>query len=336
MSEADQPSPAMSEAGPLLPGTGARLAEARAAKQLSVAQVAEKLKLTVRQIEAIEAEDLARLPAAVFVRGFVRNYARLVELSPDALLGDSQPVAVATEKITAPSEGLRYETSPLRRWLVLPLVGMLLFMVLVAVLYAWLSQGEEAYVPDTPHVLPQASPPGPAVAPPPLLPPPEPAPAEGTPLTLPPPSAPEAPAVPAPPAPVSAPQPGPSPTPPPSALPKPPAPSPAPPRPAATEPARSPAAVPNAVAQPTEEVARGETGSVLQFVAEEDAWIEVVSADNRRFARLIRTGEQLALRGTPPFKLVVGNAARVRVSYKGRAIDTRPYIGDKVARMTLE
>jgi cytoskeleton protein RodZ len=40
--------------------------------------VAAKLKLTARQIEALEQEDFSHLPSEVFVRGFVRNYARLV------------------------------------------------------------------------------------------------------------------------------------------------------------------------------------------------------------------------------------------------------------------
>jgi cytoskeleton protein RodZ len=77
-------------------------------------------------------------------------------------------------------------------------------------------------------------------------------------------------------------------------------------------------------------------GAIVQFVAREDAWIEVVSGDNQRFNRLLRAGEQLALRGTPPFRLVVGNAANVQVAYRGKAVDLAPHIGDKVARVTLE
>jgi hypothetical protein len=34
--------------------------------------------------------------------------------------------------------------------------------------------------------------------------------------------------------------------------------------------------------------------------------------------------------------LVVGEAARVRLSYDGHSIDLTPFIGQKVARLTLE
>lgn len=64
---------------------GRTLAEARAARSLTVAEIAQQLKLSTSQIEALEAEAYDRLPGPVFVRGFVRNYARLLELDADAL-----------------------------------------------------------------------------------------------------------------------------------------------------------------------------------------------------------------------------------------------------------
>ena len=65
---------------------GRLLAEARAQKNLSVAEVAQQLKLSEGQVEALEADAYERLPGPVFVRGFVRNYARLVDLDADALV----------------------------------------------------------------------------------------------------------------------------------------------------------------------------------------------------------------------------------------------------------
>lgn len=69
---------------PDLPGV--RLAAARAGRGLSVADVAQQLKLSPVQVQALEADDYQRLPGAVFVRGFIRNYARLLQLDPAALL----------------------------------------------------------------------------------------------------------------------------------------------------------------------------------------------------------------------------------------------------------
>lgn len=71
--------------GAAVPRPGQALAEARAARNLSVADVATQLKLSVSQVVALEADAYDKLPGPVFVRGFVRNYARLLELDADAL-----------------------------------------------------------------------------------------------------------------------------------------------------------------------------------------------------------------------------------------------------------
>ena len=55
-----------------------------------------------------------------------------------------------------------------------------------------------------------------------------------------------------------------------------------------------------------------------------------------RFSKLVRAGSAESFSGEPPFKLVVGEAARVRMSYDGHVIDLTPFIGQKVARLTLE
>lgn len=65
---------------------GRTLAEARAARNLTLAEVAQQLKLSATQVEALEADAYDRLPGPVFVRGFVRNYARLLELDAEALV----------------------------------------------------------------------------------------------------------------------------------------------------------------------------------------------------------------------------------------------------------
>lgn len=64
---------------------GRVLSDARAAKGLAVAEVAAQLRLSASQVIALEADDYERLPGPVFVRGFVRNYARLLDLDPEKL-----------------------------------------------------------------------------------------------------------------------------------------------------------------------------------------------------------------------------------------------------------
>jgi cytoskeleton protein RodZ len=41
------------------------------------------------------------------------------------------------------------------------------------------------------------------------------------------------------------------------------------------------------------------------------------------------------VRGRPPFELVIGNAAHVRLTYDGNPVDLEPHIRGEVARLTL-
>jgi cytoskeleton protein RodZ len=70
---------------------GATLAAARQAHGLSVADVAEQMRISPRQVDAIESGRYGELPGAVFVRGFIRNYARLLKLDPVPLLHALEP-----------------------------------------------------------------------------------------------------------------------------------------------------------------------------------------------------------------------------------------------------
>ena len=78
--------PLRDDAPPPAASAGARLREAREAAGLSIDAVAQQLKLAPRQVKALEEDDFAQLPGRTFIRGFMRNYARLVRLDPDAVL----------------------------------------------------------------------------------------------------------------------------------------------------------------------------------------------------------------------------------------------------------
>ncbi|MBK7492555.1 MAG: helix-turn-helix domain-containing protein [Nitrosomonas sp.] len=65
---------------------GHLLRNARTAKGLSIDDVSWQLRLSAQQIEAIEKEDFEKLPGRTFLRGFIRNYANLVQLNPVPLL----------------------------------------------------------------------------------------------------------------------------------------------------------------------------------------------------------------------------------------------------------
>ncbi|HNH88193.1 MAG TPA: DUF4115 domain-containing protein [Thiobacillaceae bacterium] len=350
------------------PGFGARLREGREATGLAVAEVAAKLKLTSRQVEALEVEDLSHLPSPVFVRGFVRNYARLVGVDPDSLIAPVDLQASAAETITAPSAGVSISGGGLRRWVILPAIALLVFLVLVAILYQWLRQGEEAGVsqempppaaaapapapaaesqsvplPASAQVVPDGVPPAPADTPmaPATTPgqtvqsmPVQPAPGQTSPAAAP------APAVKPPPAP-AAPQAASVPPVPLPAVKPPVAPAPQGKSPAAAAPVAAAPQLPAALPSPqaaTAPVAEkpAARGHALRFEPAQDAWIQVVDGKGNRFSKLIHAGGSESFAGEPPFKLVVGEAAKVRMTYDGHVIDLTPFIGQKVARLTLE
>jgi cytoskeleton protein RodZ len=60
--------------------------QARLAKKLSVEDVSNAIHLSEKQIAALEANNFNALPEAVITRGFIRNYARFLELDDAPLL----------------------------------------------------------------------------------------------------------------------------------------------------------------------------------------------------------------------------------------------------------
>jgi cytoskeleton protein RodZ len=65
---------------------GKALREAREGMGLSVHDIANRIKFAPRQVEALEANDFNNLPQTTFLRGFVRSYARVLQLDEVALI----------------------------------------------------------------------------------------------------------------------------------------------------------------------------------------------------------------------------------------------------------
>jgi cytoskeleton protein RodZ len=87
---------------------GQVLAAQREAMGWTVEQVADQLKLAVRQVVALEAGDYAALPSPAVTRGFVRAYAKLVKVDPAPLVAqiaiDAPPeAAINTAAARRPS-----------------------------------------------------------------------------------------------------------------------------------------------------------------------------------------------------------------------------------------
>lgn len=65
---------------------GVILRDARELKGLTVTEVQEQTRISARYLEAMEQGDYHVLPTPVHVRGFLRNYARFLDLDPEPLL----------------------------------------------------------------------------------------------------------------------------------------------------------------------------------------------------------------------------------------------------------
>jgi cytoskeleton protein RodZ len=266
------------------PRPGHALAQAREQRGQSVAEVAQQLKLSPHQVEALEADDYERLPGPVFVRGFVRNYARLLNLDPQPLLSrlESPPATTSALNAVPHSQNIPFEGGRRARWQLLAAAVALLAAVVL--LFEWL-------LPEKPHA---PAPELPAAAP-------LPAPAAVASAVLDTPVAEAQPAAPPP-----------------------------------AEPLAAQAAAPTAPALPSPAPATA-GGAELRFVFERQSWVEVRDRNDRvLFSQLNPAGAVQTLQGTPPLNLVIGNAAGVKLSYKGKTVDLAPYTKTDVARLTLE
>jgi cytoskeleton protein RodZ len=117
---------------------GARLAAAREQAGMSLLQAAERLRLDVATLQALEAGQFETLGATVFVRGHLRHYAELVGLPLDEI----EAAYAASSAKLAPQPDLRRTTTlpgnaPSRAVSLPPLAALIGAIVLVLVALVW-------------------------------------------------------------------------------------------------------------------------------------------------------------------------------------------------------
>jgi cytoskeleton protein RodZ len=297
---------------PQPPTAGATLRSAREAAGLSVDDVAQQLKLAPRQVQALEEDDFQRLPGRTFARGFARNYARFVQLDPDAVLA-LMPASEAAPALERPSfaaarrpmgeipveRAIRRTGAP--RALILLLV---LVVVGAAAYYEYSRQGANARREST-----ATSSAAPAAATRALT-----TPGTGSTTTvLPNPVAESAPATSGAPAPAG------------EAAPAAPV--------AGTDGSAAPAT--GAGATTTAAAKASDPALVLTFKG--TSWAEVKDASGRVILQMTGgAGMTQTVTGVPPLELALGNAPDVAVTFRGQALDLAPYTRGVVARVGLK
>ena len=302
---------------------GGALRIAREKQGLSLNDVASKLKISNKQIEAIEADDFAALPESTIVRGFIRNYAKLLKLEADPLL-DAYNVLVPNKQPLAfmlkPSSTMKvtgYKKPKTGRYIAL----IVLFILALA---AWLFY--QHYIEKPSPTAPTANAEKLESLPQQALPaaerveqPAEVAPAGDvaptTEITLPPPASGDV--------------------------------SGANPYPATTslnatemQPAATSSATQNAqlILDSTTPVAAPVPGLTrLEIAASQETWVSVTDASGKQvYNKIIFAGSRQTVEAKPPLDLVFGNAAGASLVVNGKPVDLAPHTRVNVARLKLE
>jgi len=292
---------------------GQTLAQERERQGLSRADAAQRLHMSAYQVEALETGDYTRLPKGTFLRGFVRNYAKVLGLPVDSvmpLLTEDAP-RDGRPGIVVPTQNIRFD--PLGERLQNPYVKAALLAVVAisiafAAMYWWLfirTSPPAAARRNVESVPVEAAAPQPAPVPVAAAAPP-PAPEAVAPAKQEPPKA-------------ETPKPEPRKAETPKVV------------AAVAAPAPTPAPVAEAAAKPVA------GGSVLKFRFHGESWVEIRDMKGKViFSKLNAPGSETEVAGKPPFNVIVGNAPEVKVFYNDREFDLEPHTKVAVARFTVE
>ncbi|MDP3137263.1 MAG: helix-turn-helix domain-containing protein [Burkholderiaceae bacterium] len=296
------------------PSAGTMLRQAREAAGLHIASLAVSLKVPVRKLEALEADQFELLPDAVFVRALASSVCRTLKVDPAPVLArlpqsGGPRLARDDNGINTPFRAPVGDTGfgkpgALSRPLVMAVIALLVAALAILFLPRSLT-GEagpaavvnEATTQPVPVVQPAPEPaPAPAMAPA-TMPAAAPGPAVTAPTHLTPTVS--TPAVLSPTVVIKAPAPAPAPL----------------------------SGVP---------VAAAPTDGIVVFRAKGQTWVEVVDGSGTvALRRVLMPGETVGASGTPPLRVVVGRAESTEVLVRGRPFDLGAVARDSVARFEV-
>lgn len=288
-----------------LTSLGRMLREARERLGLSVADMAAQIKFAPRQIEALEADDFKHLPEAAFLRGFVRSYAKILNMDVQTLLAALPQTKVAVAELIPASVDVPFPVAHSSQRQNRILLGVALLLAVIAVGFAvWhfttpLKQSEVAKI-ETPVPLPAET----QIIPDPLVP-------KQNMI---------APAIPA----------------------EPKLPSSLTVEQSSVRAAKTGAAQAVPQTQSTDSATHHDSSTqttTLSLVFDEESWTEITDKDGKILSSQVNPrGSELNFEGRLPLSLVIGHAATTHLYQDGDPVDLTPYINSssEVARLTLE
>lgn len=156
MSEADQ-EPGRGGAEPDRSGPGGRLTEAREAHGLSVQAAAESLGASAYVLEALEANDWQRLEAPVYVRGYLRKYARLLGLEENEIVAAYERSASPHDPAVRAHATTGFPRRNSTRWLAPATIGIVVIIVVLMAIWGWHRLHRRAGTAQIPTAAPSAT-----------------------------------------------------------------------------------------------------------------------------------------------------------------------------------
>ncbi len=277
---------------------GLQLRTARESRGFSVEEVSSALKLSPRQVEALEANDWSRLPKTI-IRGFVRNYARFLDLDTASFMAalDSMSLPQGPElrvqvgsPVSMPKEGGADRRDYVRVFsgLIVLVLAILAYYLVPAETWRSTLDSIKEWVLTKPKAIEPATESASDVGT---------TTATATDLAAPTvavvsdaPVLPESP----------------------------------------TDAVRAPPATEEPLPPPA-------SANTLVFAFSQPSWVEVRDRSGLIvFSQLSQAGSRHEVNGQPPFSLVVGNASHVTLQYRGNPVDLSKRSKDDVARLTLE
>lgn len=308
------PESALPQAGASLPMTaGQMIRTARVQMGMHLAVLSVNLKVPIRQLEALEADEHDQTKGPVFVRALAASVCRHLHIDPAPVLA---LLPQSTDRMPLPKPTL-VDVDALRRiqwnlhslWRAIPLQTVLIAAVMLMLIAAllWLPS------PSTWGWLQPVIKAEPVTQAAPVLPPQtevsEPANSDAAPTAQAVIPAPVAPPVSTASVPLVA----------------------VPPTPAAAI-AQTPATSTSKLAG-----ASAASGAVMVFTATNDSWIEIRDGKNQvLWSRLVNAGQSAQVQFPPPMNVVIGRAHVVSVTYKGQPFDLGPHTKSTVARFEVK
>jgi cytoskeleton protein RodZ len=119
-----------------MPALGERFRAAREARGLTLSDVAEQIRIRSVYLAAIEDENWSAIGAPVYVRGFLRTYARFLGLDPEEAVevfnGESSQAPAHHHAPATPASSYRVDTAPSRNLSPLIWIASVIAVALIA------------------------------------------------------------------------------------------------------------------------------------------------------------------------------------------------------------